>query len=257
MDQVLPKNYVFNPQHIYNSSGVNSNIWSRIRVWQVWLILGAIFLLGFLLIKNSKGQNSVYALKSKNSGEGFIISAIVAFILCIGFSTNVINPKKFNQPLRRPYDENSLFILRIDSNIRIKQDKINYPNTISDSKAYPYRFYIYKDSDLNRGLIYLGHTKNNKVYFNKSNKAGKAFVKYYNYIKKHHLAKKFKYYFNYSFSGNKISSSTLTGNNIILGAKVTKNKKIKIYNKGKVRNRLMRQRILQAEQRQRSLQAGK
>lgn len=255
MDQVLPKNYIFNSQYIYDSSGINSNILSKIRVWQIWLVLAAIFLLGFLLIKNSKGKSSVYALKSKNTGEGFIILGIVAFILCIGFNTNVINPKKFNQPLCRPYDENSLFRLRFDANIMIKQDKTNYPNTMSDSKAYPYRFYSYNNgSTPEYDLFYLGYTKNNKIYFNKSNKAGKTFAEYYNYIKKHHLAKKFKYYFNYRFFGNKVSSSTLIGHNIILGAKVNKNKKIKIYSKGKIQDRLMRERIFQAEQQQRSRQ---
>lgn len=247
MDQVLPKNYVFNPQYIYNPIGINSKLWDRIRVWQVWLILGAIFLLGFLLIKNSKSSNSSSIAKSKTSGEGIIIFGVVTLILCISFSTNIINPKKFNQSLYRPYDENSIFILRFDSNIWVKQDRTDYPGVISNPKAYPYRFYVYKNSDLMHDPIYLGHTKNNKIYFNKSNKAGKTFAKYYNYIKKHHLAKKFKYDFVYSFSGNKASSSTLGGDNIILGAKVTKNKKIKIYNKGKVQNRLMQQKIKQNE----------
>lgn len=231
MNQVLPKSYIFNNQYVFTPLGVNSGFWDRIQVWQVWVILGAIFLLGFLFIKNSRSQDSVYALKLKMSGKSLIVLGIVALIFCTGFSTNMINPSKFNQSLRRPYAEDCVFTLKLGSNVYVKQDKLNYPGTMNQMKGYPYSFYTIDNQD----LIYLGKVKDNKIYFNKSNKAGKLFSKYYSYIKKHHLEKKFKHDIHFEIHDNSIKESALTGDNIYLGAKVTNNKKIKIYNKGKDR----------------------
>lgn len=236
MDKILPKNYIFDPQYIYNPSGMNSRLLDRMRVWQVWLILGAIFLIGFLLIKNSKTQRSVYALKLKTSGEGLFVLGTVLTIFCISFSTNVINPTKFNQSLRRPYNENSYFMLKFVSNLAVRQDKTDYPGTFNQTKGYPYRFYVVDIENINNNPTYLGHVKNNKIYFDKANKAGKLFSKYYYYIKKHHLAKKFKNNFEFEFSNN-IKNSTLSGDQITLGARLTKKKKIKIYDAGKYERR--------------------
>ena len=229
MNEILPKNYVFDPKYIYNPSGMNNGLLDRMRVWQVWLILGAIFLIGFLFIKNSRTQRSVYALKLKTSGEGLFVLGAVLTIFCISFSRNVINPTKFNQSLRRPYNEECIFNLNGFSNIVVKQDKTDYPGTFNQTKGYPYRFYV-GDFD---NPTYLGHVKNNKIYFDKTSKAGKLFSKYYYYIKKHHLAKKIRANFEFKFVPNNIEKSTLSGGRITLGARLTKKKKIKIYNKGK------------------------
>lgn len=232
MDQILPKSFAFNTSFSHNYVATNDALWEKIRVWQVWLILGAVFFVGFLFIKNSKTQRSVYALKLKTSGEGLFVLGAVLTIFCISFSRNVINPTKFNQSLRRPYNEECIFNLNGFSNIVVKQDKTDYPGVINDKKGYPYRFYDLDDKAPGGKLIYLGHVKNNKVYFNKKNKAGKLFSKYYYYIKKHHLVKNFKNYLEFKFSNN-INNSTLSGDQITLGARLTKHKKIKIYNAGK------------------------
>lgn len=227
---MLPKSFVFTINRMNQPLEAYDRILDRMRVWQVWLILGAIFLIGYLFIRNSRNQNSVYALKLKTIGQGTFVFGVVLAIFCISFSTNVIKPTKFNQAFHRPYDENSLFLLNLDSHIFIKQDKSNYPGIINDKKGYPYRFYTY-GANYSGHLNYLGHVKNNKVYFNKKNKAGKLFSKYYYYIKKHHLVKKFKHGFEFEYN-SRINGSTLTGSRVTLGAKLTKHKKIKIYNAG-------------------------
>lgn len=228
---MLPKSFVFTINHMNQPLEAYDRILDRMRVWQVWLILGAIFLIGYLFIRNSRNQNSAYALKLKTIGEGTFVFGVVLVIFCISFSTNVIKPTKFNQAFHRPYDENSIFLINLDSNILIKQDKSDYPGIINDKKGYPYRFYVADIENINNSPTYLGHVKNGKIYLNKKNKAGKLFSKYYYYIKKHHLVKKFKHGFEFKYNP-KINSSTLTGSRVTLGAKLTKHKKIKIYNAG-------------------------
>lgn len=228
---MLPKSFVFTINHMNQPLEAYDRILDRMRVWQVWLILGAIFLIGYLFIRNSRNQNSAYALKLKTIGQGTFVFGVVLAIFCISFSTNVIKPTKFNQAFHRPYDENSLFLFNLDSNIVVKQDKSDYPGIINDKKGYPYRFYVTNLENINNSPTYLGYVKNSKIHLNKKNKAGKLFSKYYSYIKKHHLVKKFKHGFVFEYS-SKINGSTLTGSRVTLGAKLTKHKKIKIYNAG-------------------------
>ena len=132
------------------------------------------------------------------------------------------------------YDLNCDFKLRENSNLIVRQDKDQRPFKSTDSHAYPYRLYVKNTANTNQ-LIYLGQTNTQKeIFLDDNSKTSELFASYCNYIKKHHLADKFKQklYFtrdNSVTDVNGIAQYVLKGNGIILKIKPDKKQLYHIY----------------------------
>lgn len=238
MNEVLPTNYVFNTQNILTPERTNLNLWNKLHIstilYIVVVVMAVLAVLCFIVseIYYDKATNSdhKYIHKSQtsyDSGWGLVTLTTLTFLVTLLINTlsGAYNPS---------YDLNCDFKLREDSNLIVRQDKDQRPFKSTDSHAYPYRLYVKNTANTNQ-LIYLGQTNTQKeIFLDDNSKTSELFASYCNYIKKHHLADKFKQklYFvrdNSVTDANGISQYVLKGNGITLKIKPDKKQLYHIY----------------------------
>lgn len=229
MNQVLPRNYVFNAQQALTPNKVNGHFWKRLSPKLKWLFYDSIpFLMSMILLiqfYSNHANNITYLF----SALLLIITGcwLIYFELGSGLLTA-------DQPKIRPYQPECVFKLSADSNLLVMQDETNYPNRLNEHQGYPYQLYAV-NAKANQSLIYLGKTNNvGQLQLSHATKTSYLFANYYYYMQKHHLNDKFanKLYFVKDpqvTNANDIAQYVLKGDGITLKTESNKNQTNHIY----------------------------
>lgn len=229
MNQVLPRNYVFNAQQALTPNKVNGHFWKRLSLKLKWLFYDSMpFLMSMILLIQFYGNHA------NNITYLFLALLLIitgCWLIYFELGSGLLTA---DQPKIRPYQPECMFKLSADSNLLVMQDKTNYPNRLNEYQGYPYQLYAV-NVKANQPLIYLGKTNNaGQLQLSHATKTRYLFANYYYYIQKHHLNDKFanKLYFVKDpqvTNANGIAQYVLKGNGITLKIKPDKNQTYQIY----------------------------
>ena len=223
----LPNNYVFNTQNVLTPKRTILGLYHKQPMALIFcklaLICIVLAIVCFIL-------NKIYKNKIRAFSHG-IGNALGAILLIAAFF--ILLPVFVTQQYPA-YALNCDFKLHDNSNLVVRQDKNNRPFGNNEKQAYPYRLYV-KNTANNNQLIYLGQAnKQKEIFLDDNSKTSELFASYCNYIKKHHLADKFKQklYFirdNSVTNANGIAQYVLKGDGITLKIKQNEHNKYQIY----------------------------
>ena len=229
MNQVLPRNYVFNAQQALTPNKTNGHFWKRLSFKLKWTSYDSIpFLMSIILLIQFYGNhanNITYLFLA------LLLIIIGCWLIYFELGSGLLTA---DQPKIRPYQPECMFKLSADSNLLVMQDKTNYPNRLNEYQGYPYQLYAV-NAKANQSLIYLGKTNNvGQLQLSHANKTSRLFADYYTYLQKHHLNDNFanKLYFVKDpqvTNANGIVQYVLKGNGITLKIKPDKNQTYQIY----------------------------
>ena len=238
MNEILPTTYIFNAQNVLTPSRTNLNLWNKLHIsvflYIVVIVMAVLAVWCFIASKiyydKAADSDDKYINKSQTSYDsGWVLITLTTLTFLVTLLVNILSGT-YNPA----YDLNCDFKLREDSNLLVRQDKDQRPFKSTDSHAYPYRLYVKNTANTNQ-LIYLGQTNTQKeIFLDDNSKTSELFASYCNYIKKHHLADKFKQklYFirdNSVTNANGIAQYVLKGDGITLKIKQNKHNKYQIY----------------------------
>lgn len=230
MNSILPLKYLFDNSKVLTPSRTNLSWLDKCPLWLFWsVIIGLMLILTLICYAGSFSEGLPI------DDIAFSIFMTFSTIVCIGFANSTTNHfTTLDDAYNQPYDLNCNFKLRDNSNLIVRQDKNQRPFKSTDSHAYPYRLYVKNTANTNQ-LIYLGQTNTQKeIFLDDNSKTSELFASYCNYIKKHHLADKFKQklYFvrdNSVTDANGIAQYVLKGDGITLKIKQNEHNKCQIY----------------------------
>ena len=229
MNQVLPRNYVFNAQQALTPNKTNGHFWKRLSFKLKWTSYDSIpFLMSIILLIQFYGNHA------NNITYLFLALLLIitgCWLICFELGSGLLTT---DQPKTRPYQPECVFKLSANTNLLVMQDKTNYPNSLNEHKGYPYQLYVVNVKS-KQPLIYLGKTNNTgQLQLSHANKTSRLFADYYYYVQKHHLSDKFanKLYFvkdPNATAANGVPQYVLKGNGITLKIKPDKDQTDQIY----------------------------